>query len=339
MSAVRREQRRDRIRIGVFLGLSGLATAYLVSVTSDYRSGSTEEYAATFHNVSGLQAGDPVRIGGVDEGRVVDLEVRSDNTITVRFDVDTGVVLNTSTTATVRYSNLIGDRYLELARPDASARAFAAGATLDVKRTESALDLDALLNGFKPLFVGLAPQQINALSRDLVAVLNGQSSAVDSLLATLGEVAGTLGDRQELIGDVVDNLNVVLGAVDERSGTLGDLIDQLSLLTKGLEANDGQLVRDVAAVTDMAGSVSGLVGRARGDVGPVLDGLTAAVAGLNQNSATLQVVLDRLPKHYTRVLQTASYGNFFNFFLCGIRIDLGAGTTPWITSDLARCKR
>jgi phospholipid/cholesterol/gamma-HCH transport system substrate-binding protein len=339
MSGVRKEQRRDRIRIGVFLGLSGLATAYLVTVTADYRGGSTEEYAATFHNVSGLQVGDPVRISGVDEGRVTDLEVRADNTIAVRFDVAPDVVLNTSTTAAVRYSNLIGDRYLELARPDASAPALAAGASLDVKHTESALDLDALLNGFKPLFVGLAPQQINALSRDLVAVLNGQSSAVDSLLATLGEVAGTLGDRQQLIGDVVGNLNTLLGTVDERSSTLGDLIDQLSLLAKGLQAKDGQLVHDVAAVTDMAGSVSGLVGRARGDVGPVLDGLTASAAGLNKNADTLKIVLDRLPKHYTRVLQTASYGNFFNFFLCGIRIDLGSGTTPWITSDLARCKR
>jgi phospholipid/cholesterol/gamma-HCH transport system substrate-binding protein len=55
-------------------------------------------------------------------------------------------------------------------------------------------------------------------------------------------------------------------------------------------------------------------------------------------------VLRQLPRHYRKLQNAGSYGNFFNFFLCGVRVqtDLAGGqqmVTPWIRSDEERCKR
>jgi phospholipid/cholesterol/gamma-HCH transport system substrate-binding protein len=68
-------------------------------------------------------------------------------------------------------------------------------------------------------------------------------------------------------------------------------------------------------------------------------------ASLSASTGTLQNVLTMWPKHYQALLRTGSYGTFFNFFLCGVRLRFspeGAehpAMTPWMTSDAARCQR
>ena len=54
-------------------------------------------------------------------------------------------------------------------------------------------------------------------------------------------------------------------------------------------------------------------------------------------ATNLQDVLTNLPKHYRAMQEVTSYGTFFNFFMCGVRIQTDLGTSPWIHSDAARC--
>ena len=344
MSVVRKQQRADRIKFSVFMAVAAVITGYLVIVTGEIRPGGREDYRALFTNISGLRTGDQVRVASVPVGRVKQIDVRPDNTVLVTFDVEKSIALNTSTTATVRYRNLIGDRFLELDRPDPDAPTLRSGATISRGKTSSALDLDTLLNGFKPLFVGLNAAQINELSTQLVAVLQGQTSAITTLLSTVGRVTQTIGDRQALIGQVVNNLDTVLGTIDDRRDVLGSLIDQLSQLVGGLDRQDTRILDAAGDISVFANDAAALLAQVRGDLTPTLHQLTVAAGQVNQQAATLDEVLGRLPTHYQTVQQSASYGNFFNFFLCGIRLqitdDNGSPVqTPWIRSDLQRCSR
>ena len=67
-----------------------------------------------FTNVSGLKGGNFVRIAGVEVGKVKELTLHKDGTVTVDFAIDKGLTLTEGTKAAVRYENLIGDRYLAL---------------------------------------------------------------------------------------------------------------------------------------------------------------------------------------------------------------------------------
>jgi phospholipid/cholesterol/gamma-HCH transport system substrate-binding protein len=344
MSKVRAQQKADRIKFSLFVVVALAITAYLVIVTGEIRMGSREEYRAVFTNISGLRAGDQVRVASVPVGRVKQIQVRDDNTVLVTFDVKDDIELNTSTTATVRYRNLIGDRFLALDRPKEAAPVLRAGGTISLDRTSSALDLDTLLNGFKPLFVGLNPAQINDLSTQIVQVLQGQTSAISTLLTTVGRVTQTIGDRQGLIRQVVDNLDTVLATVDDRRDVLGTLIDELSDLVGGLDRQDSKILTAAGDISGFAQSAAALLAQVRGDLTPTLRQLALAAGEVNQKATTLDQVLERFPSHYQTVQQSASYGNFFNFFLCGIRLQLtddnGAPVqTPWIRSDLQRCTR
>ncbi len=343
VSRVRRQQRRDLVSLTIFVIVSAIFIYWLGAVMSASRPGSYQHYKAVFNDISGLAVGDQVRIAGADVGKVESIKVRPDSTVLVSFGVRPGNDLNSSTRATIQYKNLIGDRDLLLTRPNANAAALPAGSTIPVQNTQAALDLDTLLNGFQPLFQGLNPSQINALSGQLVAVMQGQGSAVRTLVSTVGSFTTAIGNREQLITSVIDNLNSVLGTVDSRRGTTGQLISQLDDLVSGLDRQDTQVLDASARIDGFAGRAADLLRNSRRSLNPDLRELGATARGLNSRASVLDALLAQLPKHYAKIQNTASYGNFFDFFLCGVRVTLsGSGSqtlqTPWIISDVSRCK-
>ena len=83
-----------------------------------------------FTNVSGLKGGNFVRIAGVEVGKVKNMTLHKDGTVTVEFSIDKGLTLTEGTKAAVRYENLIGDRYLSLEEGPGSVRKLQPGQTI-----------------------------------------------------------------------------------------------------------------------------------------------------------------------------------------------------------------
>jgi phospholipid/cholesterol/gamma-HCH transport system substrate-binding protein len=339
LSPERRRQRAHLIKLSLFLALAAVVTVWVAAVTAEYRPGGRETYVAIFDDVSGLTPGDDVRIAGVDVGKVTEIEVQPDNTVRVRFDVRDDQELTTATHATIQYRNLTGDRIILLTQGRGHAQVMGVGGTIPVSQTASALDLDTLLNGFRPLFAGLSPSEINELSGQVVQVLQGQQSAVATLVNHVASVTTTIGSREELIGQVVRNLNSVMGAVDENSGSLGELVDGLGALLVGLDKQDTQLLDAAVEIDRFTRETTALLVGARGDAREDLEALLVVARGVNRKTATLEQVLAALARHYPAMQSTASYGNFYNTFICGIRIQTDLGTGPWIESDARRCRR
>src|SRR5699024_11994449 len=88
-----------------------------------------------------------------------------------------------------------------------------AGSTIGEDHTEGALDLDVLLNGFKPVFDALNPDHTQQPAYEIVKTLQGESQSVESLLSSVSSLTNTLADRDQLIGDVINNLSHVLDTV------------------------------------------------------------------------------------------------------------------------------
>lgn len=338
LSAERKRQRAHLTKLTAFLLLAGIVTVWVAAITGEYRPGGREAYRAVFDDVSGLGVGDDVRIAGVDVGKVTEIDVQDDNTVLVTFDVRSDQELTTATRATVQYRNLTGDRVVQLTQGRGRAEVLAVGGTIPVDQTASALDLDTLLNGFRPLFAGLSPSEINELSGELVQVLQGQQSAVATLIDHVASFTTTIGSREQLVGQVIRNLNSVLGTVDEHSGSLDALIDGLDALVVGLDKQDTQLLDAAVDIDLFARETSALLAGARGDVRDDLAALVVAARGLNRKSATLEEVLAALPPHYRAMQNMASYGDFLNFFLCGVRIRTDLATSPWNMSGVERCQ-
>src|ERR1700749_3109279 len=122
-------------RVVAFTVVSLAFVFILVTVFGQFRFDSRVSYSAVFTNVSGLKGGNFVRIAGVEVGKVKDLTLRKDGTVTVDFALDKNLTLTEGTRAAVRYENLIGDRYLSLEEGPGSVRRLQPGSTIPLART------------------------------------------------------------------------------------------------------------------------------------------------------------------------------------------------------------
>src|SRR3984885_5252702 len=204
------------VGLSIFLTVCLLAAFLLVAIFGQLRFGEGKTYYAEFTNVSNLRVGKLVRIAGVEVGKVKNISINPDATVRVEFTADNSVTLTEGTQVVIRYDNLFGDRYLALEEGAGGLKILSPGQTIPLARTKPALDLDALIGGFRPLFRALNPDQVNALSEQLLQAFQGQGPTIGTFLDQAAAVSNTLADRDQLIGQVVTNLNVVLGSLGGR---------------------------------------------------------------------------------------------------------------------------
>src|SRR6202171_3185704 len=260
---MRRRTLRAATRVALFTVLCLVSMFVLVTVFGQFRFDSRASYSAVFTNVSGLKGGNFVRIAGVEVGKVKDLTLHKDGTVTVDFAIDKGLTLTEGTKAAVRYENLIGDRFLSLEEGPGSVRNLQPGQTIPLARTSPALDVDALIGGFRPLFRALDPDQVNALSGQLIAALQGQGGTINSFLSQTAALTTTLADRDQLIGQVIVSLNSVLGSLGGQSDPFAKAVDALSQLVEGLASRKHDISNGLAYSNAAAASITDLLAQAR----------------------------------------------------------------------------
>lgn len=329
------------IRFAAFAAVMLVLLAALYVVFAQIRISDTAAYHADFANVSGLREGEKVRIAGVEVGKVSAIRVVDTDTAVVDFYVESDQALTRGSRATVRYQNLVGDRYLELGQGPGDTTILRPGETIPRDQTAPSLDLDALLNGFRPLFKALDPGQVNKLSSSLVEVLQGQAGAVQSILTQTASLTSALADRDQLIGSVIDNLNSLLGTLVEHREPLSGSIDKLQQLTSGLAAQADPISQAVESINTASGTVADLLVETRGDLQGTLT-QAGATASILAGSGALANTLDRLPDAYRKLARIGAYGNFFNLYICDITIKYNGPNgdpiyTPLLGQNTGRC--
>jgi phospholipid/cholesterol/gamma-HCH transport system substrate-binding protein len=316
----------------VFTAVIALATGLVALTIANVTLSPTTRYLARFTDVSGLLVGDDVRIAGVRVGSVDSIELVDRRFAQVGFSVDARQHLPASATAAVLYRNLLGQRYLSLARgPGPVGQTLPPGGLIPIERTTPPLNLTVLFNGFKPLLVGLDPAQLNQLSWEIVEVLQGQGGTVESLLASTSSLTRDLADRDRVIGEVIMNLNAVLDTVNARDEQLSALILQLQRLVSGLAADREPIGQAIVSIDQLAGTTAGLLRDARPPLRDDIAALGALSTNLADSSQVIDRVLEFLPEKLIKLSRAASYGSWFNFYLCGAQ---GTVTVPVTNAPL-----
>ena len=196
-------QRGTLTKVIIFVVAMLLVAAGLIVIFGEFRFAPTNSYHATFSDASRLEGGNDVRIAGVPVGSVEDVKLNPDNTVDVAFTLDKKYQLYTSTRAVIRYENLVGDRFMEITSGPGELRKLPKGSTIPKANTQPALDLDALLGGLRPVVKGLNGDQVNQISNAILELLQGQGGALSQLLSETGTFSQTLGDRYQVISEVI----------------------------------------------------------------------------------------------------------------------------------------
>ncbi len=307
------------VKFLIFAAVTVLATGTLAATIANVQFGDRTTYKAMFTDVTGLSKGHEVRIAGVRVGTVDDIAVADDrNHAIVTFDVASTSVLTQGTVATIKYRNLVGERYIALTQGAGGAAPLTADATIPLERTHPALDLTVLFNGFKPLFAALSPKDVNELSGEIISVLQGEGGSINSLLAHTASLTSTLADRDQVIGRTIDNLTTVLDTVAANADSFGSLLDQLQRFVSGLAADRRAIGESLTNINSVTAELADLLHDDRPVIKEDIARLRTLTPTLNKpdNTKLFEQFIQRTPAKVRTITRTATYGSWFNFYLC-----------------------
>ena len=322
-------------KLGLFCAVGILCGLLVVNTLSVPVRGKTVDYIAQFSSVEGLNVGNPVMMNGIRIGRVDSIRFADNGNGTARADVGlevtAGFSLSSKVNAAIRYGDMLGARYVALSDPGGAIKAVStgddaprlpAGGTIELSRTTPAVDLTALLNGFKPLFDALEPDKVNALTRGLTETFAGQSETLNSLLAQIAVMTTSMGRNKELFGTVLTNLSTMAASVDARRPMLVDLLTGLQRLTAAVEGPDGQLDllldQSNAVLTTLAATIADsgeAYGTAITDLNNMLGAWTNATPEFTQ-------FVEKLPRFADAINRSTSYGGFVSLYLCNFTLKI-----------------
>ncbi len=318
------------VKLVIFL-LVTVATTYALAATiSNASYGKTITYKADFTDATGLLAGDDVRIAGVRVGSVKGIKLVRHNTAEVSFSVTKSRPLPVSVQVRLKYRNLVGQRYVSLDPGAGSPKLQSPKAVIPQSQTYPALDLTALFGGFRHLFAGLDADEINQLSMEIIQTLQGEGGSVETLLSHTASLTNALADKDKVIGELIDNLSTVLTTVGMRDTEFTSLIVQLQRFVSGLAQDRTAIGSSISGINSLADATASLLQDSRPLLKQDIVDLQALAKKLNLHSDAIAGVIQRMPEKVGSLTRTATYGSWFNFFLCNAG---GTVTLPVIGSQ------
>jgi phospholipid/cholesterol/gamma-HCH transport system substrate-binding protein len=335
MKMLDKRTRGDLVKLLIFIVVTTLATGVLVVLIGNLNFESSRQYKAIFTDATGVVKGDDIRVAGVKVGSVKSVDIVDRTRARVTFTVRDATAVTRSSTATIRYRNLVGQRYISVTQGVGDTSRMPDGSTIPLGRTQPALDLTTLFNGFKPLFAALTPADVNKLSYELIQVFQGEGSNLEGLLRSTGSVTQTLADRDQLIGDVITNLNTVLKTIGDRDQQLSALITQFRAFMAGLVQDKDAILNSLDSVSVLARETADITTGIRPGFVSSVKELRQVSTNLNHGRDEIDRALQILPIKLEKIGRTAIYGSFFNFYLCEFQAKVilpsGPLTVPYET--------
>ena len=204
---------------------------------------------ATFDDVTGLLVNDNVKIAGVVVGKVTGVSTRGRPGRRRRCRSTTSTTTSRrSTTAAIRWRNLIGQRYVYLYPGELGGEALQDGDEI-ARRPTSVVDLGELFNKLGPDRQAPSTRaQVNSFLETLTQALDGREDKVGQALDDLAALATGLASRDEAISRLVTNLDTVAGTLNRRDAQIETMLENLIVLAETFGDNTATLD---AALTEL----------------------------------------------------------------------------------------
>lgn len=328
------------IKLIVFAVVTVVTTSLLALTIANAGGDGDAKYTAIFSDAAMLNKGDDVRIAGVRVGQVTDVAVSDQgdrNQAVVKFNVDRDR-LPEGTQVYIRYRNLTGLRYLALEKGAGDpTQTVPQGYTFGTKgqnNTHPAVNLTELFNGFKPLFRELSAEDVNELASNIIKVFEGQSDNISSLVSSTADLTNSIADKDKVIGELITNLTKVLDTVNKNDENFTSLLDNTEKLVTGLAAQRGSVGSAITSVSNLTSVTANILGQTRPAIQGDIAGLKDLADQINARNEDVSTLLTNLPIKLQKIGRAASFGSWFQFYLCGIDIVAGNGKSVLLTQPL-----
>lgn len=322
---------RPTLALFVYCLLGVLCTVLVVNTLRVPIGWGAREYSAEFDDVGGLGPGSEVTVAGVRVGRVLDVHRQvgpaGEVLAVVDFEVERSSPVTDGARASVRYGDMLGIRYLSLdptadGRPAVGGdRLLAEGARIPLAATTGPVDLTALVNGFKPLFDAVEPEEVNTLSTTVVAAFQGDPGGMDTLLARLALLSRDVVDRQDVYRRLADNVTALNTTLTDRGPDLQRLVQGLDMVSGALADGDGG---DLALLIERGDAATATLATMLRETDPDLrasvDAARHTTDGWIPNTPAFDAALAQAPVFAREANALGQKGGFLALYMCNFTV-------------------
>ncbi len=247
---------KTETKVGLFFLCALIVLGVMIELVEDWNPFSSKvHYKAYFQSIVGLNPGDPVRVAGVQVGKVDKISI-DEGQVRVDFYVEEETRIKKDALAEVRQTNLLGGLFLGIGFGTPESAFLSPGEAVPTRQGTS---IDQMLSSFDRNQEKILGQLGEILDRGQRPIIDAFSH-LDSVLGKIDRGDGTLGklvNDPALYRDLsnsVSRLNAIITRVEKGEGALGKVmtderlytdlsaaVTQLRSLTTQLESGEGTL--------------------------------------------------------------------------------------------------
>ena len=250
---------KEEIKAGTIIVVSLIfLTAFSILIGGSNLFEKFDTYYVKVMNVSGLESGAPVKLGGVRVGRILDIEAPDEagESVSITLGLKQGTKLFEGTKAMITQAGFVGDIYLLLSVDDTKDVIIEVGKTIPsaektdmnllmAKIDETADSIKSLSNDINKLFnqktilsiekaienAGILMTEVGSLAKsakgEITGLSNRAGNALDKVSETLLAIKNTtnvIGDSAAEIGKSADAIGDTAVSVEKTSDTVEGVV-------------------------------------------------------------------------------------------------------------------
>jgi phospholipid/cholesterol/gamma-HCH transport system substrate-binding protein len=293
-------------RLGMFFALAIIAALVILESLGTFAFFERGYHLrALFKNVQELKVGDSVKMGGVQVGRVEDIQLLTNAFAEVTVNLDRKTEVKTDSKAAIKFTGLMGQNYVDIGFGSPGGVRAEDGAMLESSEQP---DLSELMGKIDSVATGV---------QNLTKSFSGEQ--IDKLL---GPLTSFLQNNQTNLSATISNIRKVSDRVEQGQGTVGRLVNQDELYVSAL-----------GTVSNLQ-STAADIRKAAAEAGVLLDTAKNAVSNANNVIAGVKAGQGTLGKLVTdEALYRATTSSMTNLNQILQKVNQGDGTVGKLIND------
>lgn len=255
-------------------------------------SGDTIEVKAEFAEALNLAQGAPVKVNGVDSGRVKEITVddfTAEATLTLKADAE----LRQGARARLRYTTPLGELFVDVTNP-AEGKVLGDGAKLELKDTATAPTVENALAQASLLINGGGLAQLQTVTEELNSALNGNEGDYRTLLDRATIFLTQANATSSSIDAVLTSLNSLSTTLNGRKDTINRAVREIAPAAKVLREKTPDFTALLAEIEKFARTANGTVNATRAQLLTLLKEVEPVLAEFAKNNGVFETSMRKV---------------------------------------------
>ncbi len=282
-----------------------------------------------FTDVLDLVPQSAVKVNDVTVGSVTDIKLTG-FTARVTVSLLKNVVLPENTTAALRQTSLLGEKFVSLDRPTDAQGRLRDGMTIPLARTTRNSDIEEVLGALSLVLNGGSLEQIQTINVELTKALKGRESQVKDFLKQLNGFVGGLDAQKTQIIAALDGLDRLSGKLAAQRQVLATALQDIPKGAAVLADERAQLTKLLAGLNRLGGVATHVIAASKQNTVADLQALQPILSQLGAAGKDLPNALELLTTYpFPRSIDKGIKGDYANLF---VTVDASTDNLALITS-------